>query len=187
VYQFPVEVHQIARGNFVSGFARSKLFTREFALRDVPKVDASGNPVVDKEGAAEMAKVAVQTRDQSLQYIYYVGVNLYSWPRDLFPRATPIIAHAAPGFMFAYGVNDEANFLLGLNWELPWGLNVGVGRHYGKVKTLANGFTTTEQLPSSTSAVPTVDRFEHATYFNVGFDAAVFKAIFGAVKSVKGS
>jgi hypothetical protein len=38
----------------------------------------------------------------------------------------------------------------------------------------------------STNTVPTVDHFEHATYFNVGFDASVLKAIFGAVKGVKG-
>lgn len=185
VYRFPVEVHQISRGNFVSGFSRSRLPTREFALKDVPKLDDEGSPVVDKDGNNEMMKIPIQTREQNLQYLYYVGLNFYTVPRDLFPQATPKWAYGAPGVMFAYGVNDDANFLLGLNWELPFGLNVGVGRHWGKVKALADGYSLTEQVPASLSAVPTVDRFEHSYYLNVGFDARVFKAIFGAVNGVK--
>ena len=185
VYAFPVEVHQIARGNFVSGFARSRLRTREFALKQVPDLDAAGQPKVDKDNAPVMVKMPTLARDDASQNVYYVGLNLYLWPRDLFPKAMPGGAYAVPGVMFAYGVNEEANFLVGANWELPFGLNLGAGRHFGKETQLATGFSTTEALPKDTSAVPTVNRFTNQWYINVGFDASIFKKIFGAAKGVK--
>lgn len=184
VYRFPIEIHQISRGNFVSGFARSKLATREFGLKDQEKTDDKGAPVVDKEGNPVMVKVPIQTREQDSQYLYYVGINFYTAPRDLFPGADPWYKSLAPGIMFGYVVNEEANFLLGANWEIR-GVNLGVGRHYGKVKRLASGYALGDQLPAATTTAPTTDHFDHSYYFNVGFDAAVFKAIFGAVKGVK--
>jgi len=185
VYAFPVEVHQIARGNFVSGFARSRLRTREFVLKQVPDLDANGQPKVDKDNAPVFVKMPTVARDDSSQNVYYVGLNLYLWPRDLFPKAMPGGAYAVPGVMFAYGVNDDANFLVGANWELPFGLNLGAGRHFGKETQLATGFSLTDPLPADTSAVPTVSRFTNEWYINVGFDASIFKKIFGAAKGVK--
>ena len=184
VYRFPIEIHQISRGNFVSGFARSKLATREFGLKDQQKTDDKGAPVVDNEDNPVMVKVPIQTREQELQYLYYVGINFYTAPRDMFPGADRWYKSLAPGIMFGYVVNEEANFLLGANWEIR-GINVGVGRHYGKVTRLASGYALGDQLPAATTTAPTTDHFDHSYYFNVGFDAAVFKAIFGAVKGVK--
>jgi len=184
VRQFGVAVHQRAVGNFLAGFARSALHTREYGLIDVQATDSTGAPRVDKDGNPIMVKAPVETRDEEGQSLYYVGVNLYLWPRDQFPHAMRAAQYVVPGFMFGYGVSTDANFLLGLNWELPFGLNVGVGQHYGKVTTLAGGFTTSSQLQAP-ATLPTVDHFDKAKYFSVGFDAATFLKIFGAVKGVK--
>ena len=88
--------------------------------------------------------------------------------------------------MFAYGVNQQFNFLTGLNWESKWGLNVGGGAHFGQVTGLSNFDSPPGKvaIPASVTTVSTVQRFAVAPYISIGFDSSVFKTVWGAAKGV---
>jgi hypothetical protein len=178
-----VDVHQVARANFVSGFVRSWIPAREFSLKEVPAVDASGAPVLDEKGKQTNAKTPVETKNQRGQYVYYVGLNFYTKPRDLFPHALHRSDYFYPGVMIGYGVSDQLNFLVGLNWETAWGLNFGGGLHLGNETVLKKGFDAPGfQLPDSETNAPTTTRLRQAFYFNIGFDASVLAKVLGAAK-----
>lgn len=188
IYQFSLEVHQFARANFVAGFARSWLKTRAYGLDSIPATDASGKPIVDSNGTPATAQTPVETKNQPAQYVYYVGIDFYLRKRDLFPATRVKTNYWIPGIMFAYGVNEEFNFLIGPNWETKWGLNLGGGVHFGQETGLPNGFGPpgTKQLPSTTTTAPTVQRFAVAPYISIGFDGSVFQKVFGAIKGAGG-
>jgi len=186
VVSIPVQVHQFARANLVAGFARSWLKNREYGFGQVGRRDAAGNPLLDSNGGQLSIRSGVETKNQPGQYVYYVGLNFYLARRDLHPQARNN-NYWIPGLMFAYGVNEELNFLTGLNWETRWGVNLGGGAHFGRVTGLGNfgGIPGESAIPDTVMTVPTVQRFGLAPYLSIGFDGSVFGKVWGAVKGVK--
>jgi hypothetical protein len=182
----PVKLHRFARANFISGFAYSWLKTREYGIGSVGQKDpTTGKPLLGTNGGQIAIMAPVETRNQPHQYLYYVGLNFYLKQRDLYPHANST-NYWIPGLMFAYGVNQEFNFLIGANWETRWGLNFAGGFHFGQVTGLGNFGSTpgAVSLPSTATTVPTVQRFGVAPYLSIGFDASVFNKVWGASKGV---
>lgn len=178
----PVGAHRFARANFVSGFAYSWQKTREYGIARVGLKQPDGQPLLFENGGQQFINAPVETRNQPRQYLYYVGLNFYFRERDLHPEAKRR-DDWMPGFMIAYGIKEEANFLLGLNWETRLGINFGGGLHLGQVTGLPNQYGVPGEYDlKDATAVTTVKRFSTAPYINVGFDASVFSKVWSVIK-----
>ena len=168
------DVHKTYRANLVAGFFVSYLKNRQYSLTNNGQATSTANITY----VAEVGPVT------SPQYHAFVGVNVYLWPRDVYPGA---LRHTKwykgywmPGFMTGYGVDALNNYLLGANWETSWGINLGVGRHIGQETSLQSGVVPgVTQFPSAATSPLTTNTTEYGTYFSLGFDLGVMKTAIG--------
>jgi hypothetical protein len=177
------EVHKMYRANLIAGFFVSSLVNRQYGLTNNGQSTSSMN----------LTYVTVVGPTTRPQYHAFVGVNVYLFQRDVFPGAMarqgflwgkpsdkPHVMNGYwnPGLVIGYAVDTTNNYVTGLNWETPWGLNLGSGVHIGQEMFLQPGFVPgVTQLPSTTTAVPTISRTEYGWYGNVSFDLGVMKTL----------
>ncbi len=175
-----IEVHKLYRANIVAGFFVSKLVNRQYGLTNNGQSTSTSN----------LTYVTVVGPTTLPQYHAYVGVNVYPWRRDVFPGAMShqgflwakegskgLNGYWNPGVLVGYGVDATNNYLVGLNWETFWGINIGSGVHIGQEARLQPGIVPgVTQLPSSTTAAPTYNKTEYGWYGSIGFDLSVMKA-----------
>ena len=183
IYSGSFDVHKIYRGNIVAGFLVSNLRNRPYGLTNNGQATSSTN----------VTFVTVMGEPYRPQFHAFVGVDVYLWERDVFPgqlSKQPFLflkkphgwlnGYWNPGLMVGYGVDATNNYLLGLNWETKWGINVGGGLHIGQEAFLQNGIIPgVTQLPSSTTSAPTFNKTAYGGYGSVGFDLAVMKSALG--------
>jgi hypothetical protein len=183
IYSGSFDVHKIYRGNIVAGFFVSSLRNRPYGLTNNGQATSSTN----------ITFVTVVGEPYRPQFHAFVGVNVYLWERDVFPgqlSKQPFLflkkphgwlnGYWNPGLMVGYGVDATNNYLLGLNWETKWGINVGGGLHIGQEAYLQPGIIPgVTQLPSSTTSAPTFNKTAYGGYGSVGFDLAVLKSALG--------
>jgi hypothetical protein len=158
------DVHKMYRANLVAGFFVSSLHNRQFGLTNNGQASSSMN----------VTFVTVTGNPYRPQFHAFAGVNVYLWQRDVFPGANH--GYWKPGLLFGYGLDALNNYIVGLNWETKWGINVGGGGHIGQETRLQPGIVPgVTQLSSSATAAPTFNKTEYGYYGSVGFDLAVMK------------
>jgi hypothetical protein len=160
------EVHKLYRANLVAGFFASTLETRNFGVSSTT-------------GATPVTTATVGGHHPG-QLHYFVGIDYYAFKRrDVFPGAMTGKDYAIPGILVGYGADQTNNFLLGLNWELKWGLTLGGGAHVGQEASLSAG-TVPGVTPLGSATTPPMTNHTHlGAFVSVGFDLSVFKAAFG--------
>ena len=170
IYSGNFSVHKFYRANIVAGFFASTLRVREYGVTNNGQATTGTAAVV----------VPVVGGVHRPQLHYFVGLNYYLWPRDLFPGALKKRDYATPGLFFGYGLDALNNYLIGANWELPWGINLSSGLHIGQETFLAPGIQTgVTVLQAGTTTPPTVNRIRPGAYASIGFDLAVMKSALG--------
>jgi hypothetical protein len=183
VYSGSFDVHKFYRANIVAGFFVSSLKNRPYGLTNNGQATSSSN----------ITYVTVVGEPYRPQFHAFVGINIYLWERDVFPgqlsKQGPfwskknhgwLNGYWNPGVMVGYGVDSANNYLVGLNWEMKWGINVGGGLHIGQEAFLQPGIVPgVTQLPSTTTAPPTFNKTSYGYYGSLGFDLAVMKAALG--------
>jgi hypothetical protein len=187
-----IEVHKLYRANIVAGFFVSSLVNRQYGITNNGQSTASSS-------VTYVTVVGPSTRPQ---YHAYVGVNVYPWRRDVFPGAMSrqgflwwktgnpkgLNGYWNPGILIGYGVDATNNYLLGLNWETFWGINIGSGVHIGQEARLQPGIVPgVTQLPNTLTAAPTYNQTNYGWYGSVGFDLSVMKAALGQLFGAGGS
>jgi len=175
------EVHKLYRGNIVAGFFVSKLVNRQYGITNNGQSTSSTN----------VTYVTVTGPTTRPQYHAFVGINIYPWRRDVFPGAmghqgflsekegNPKVLNGYwnPGIVVGYGVDATNNYLLGLNWETAWGINIGSGVHVGQEAYLQPGIVPgVTQLPSNATSAPTVNETKYGWYGSIGFDLNTMKS-----------
>jgi hypothetical protein len=186
-FRIDITIHKYYRANLTAGFMVSSLRNREYGIGQVRSTDDSGKPVSGDDKLPKFDAVAVIGEARRPQTHYYTGLNYYFHERDAFPNAK--VNYLTPGLLLGYGTDDAFNFMVGPNWETKWGVNFGLGWHVGRetfLKPGINPFTTGAAagsytiLAAGTADPPTISRTRvHGLYINVGFDAKIFKTIFG--------
>jgi hypothetical protein len=161
------DVHKMYRANLVAGFFVSSLHNRQFGLTNNGQATSSTN----------VTFVTVTGNPYRPQFHAFAGVNVYLWRRDVFPGAlSKDHGYWKPGLLFGYGLDALNNYIVGLNWETKWGINVSGGGHIGQETRLQPGIVPgVTQLSSSATAAPTFNKTEYGYYGSVGFDLAVMK------------
>lgn len=183
VYSDSFDVHKIYRGNLVAGFFVSSLHNNPFGLTNNGQASSGMN----------VTFVTVTGPPYRPQFHAFAGINVYFWPRDVFPgqlskdKIFPrnpklgwLNGYWKPGILFGYGLDALNNYLVGLNWETKWGINIGGGGHIGQEARLQPGIIPgITQLPSAATSAPTYNKTEYGYYGSVGFDLAVMKNAIG--------
>jgi hypothetical protein len=167
-------VHKFYRANIVSGFFASTIPNRPYGVTNNGQATTSTSAVL----------VPVVGASYRPQFHYFVGLDLYLWRRDLYPGALKGRDYKKPGLLLGYGLDAPNNYLIGLNWELPWGINLGSGFHIGQETFLAPGIQPgVTVLQPGTTTPPTINRTAYGAFGSIGFDLATVKAAISQLAS----
>jgi hypothetical protein len=160
-------VHKFYRANIVSGFFASTIPSRPYGVTNNGQATSSSNAVL----------VPVVGASYRPQFHYFVGLDLYLWRRDLYPGQLRGRDYRKPGLLLGYGLDAPNNYLIGLNWELRWGINLGSGFNIGQETFLAPGIQPgVTVLQPGTTTPPTTNRTAYGAFASIGFDLATVKA-----------
>jgi hypothetical protein len=186
IFSSSFDVHKIYRGNIVAGFFVSSLENRPYGITNNGQASSSTN----------ITFVTVTGQPYRPQFHAFVGVDVYLWERDVFPEQLSkqgflwfkkphgyhgwLNGYWNPGILVGYGVDSTNNYLVGLNWETKWGINVGGGLHVGQESYLQPGIVPgVTQLPNTATSAPTYNKTAAGGYGSVGFDLGVMKSALG--------
>jgi hypothetical protein len=161
-----VEVHRISDFNIVSGFAASSIQNPAYGLRAISSTNTN--------------LVAFQSQNDRLQGQYLIGINAYLCKRDTFPGYLTQKMRWIPGVLMGTSVSSSrVNFVTGLDLEPLSGIDFYGGAIFGEQTELGSGIVLgVTQFPTTTTTVPTTQKFAAGAFFGVGLDAHVFTSIF---------
>ena len=171
------DVHKFYRGNLVAGFFASSLRNRQYGITNNGQSTSTGN-------LTYVTVIGPVTRPQ---YHAFVAIDLYPAQRDLYPPDSAFSPKwyrrsFVPALQVGYGVDALNNYLLGADWEMPFGLNISSGLHIGQETVLQPGIIPGQtQLPSGATAAPTTNKTKYGAYGSISFDLSTMKALIGSL------
>jgi len=174
------EVHKTYRFNVAGGLLFSNLKQNNFALRNVTRLDANGNPVLDANGNPVTDLKLVPTGTDRVRLDFPLFLTTYLGKRlDVFSTTSANRLHW--GSAVGFSTSDVSNnAYLGGFIQPHLGLDLLFGLHLGRRNVPDPGFVpNVTRLKPGTTDLPVHKEWKRGFFFTIGFDALTLKKLIG--------